>query len=62
LKKSEEQYRVRQFKDMSLNFWVNYLHYTILDGKLFLAAGGIETPESREAIEKYLKRRKIEFK
>gem|GEM_PF-4561938 len=56
---AEEVVRILQFKDGSKNWWLGYLHYTILDGKLFFAAGGIDTEESREKMTKYLKTKKL---
>lgn len=58
----EEPYRIKRFKNDNLSFWCGYLHYQILDGKLIFVAGGLETKESREKIEAFLKRNKIEFR
>ena len=56
---AEKEYRIKQFKDKDLSWWVGYLHYSLIDGKPTLVAGGIETAESLAAITKYLKTKKL---
>jgi len=56
---AEKEYRVKKFKNSDKDFWVSYLHYSLIDGKPTLVAGGIETVESLAAITKYLKTKKL---
>lgn len=55
----KDEYRIKQFKDGSNNWWVGWLHYTVLNGEVKLCAGGKETEESLDKITKYLKRKKM---
>ena len=55
----EETYRIKQFKDGSNNFWCGNYHFTILNGELIMAAGGIETEEARNKMITYLKKKKL---
>lgn len=60
-KKKETDFRVKSFKDGSDNWWVQYIHYSIIQGKLTVCAGGIETETHRDKITTYLKRKNIKF-
>lgn len=40
---------------------VQFIHYSIIDGKLKVCAGGQETEEHRKKITAYLKRNKIDY-
>lgn len=60
--KKEDKVQIRQFKDKSSNFWVNYSHYYIDSSERLLWASGEEdTKEYRELLEAYVKRNKKKF-
>jgi len=61
-KEDKEKLTVRKFKNSNTDFWCGYYHFTILNGELILAAGGIETEEIRNHILKYLKTKGINVK
>jgi hypothetical protein len=55
----EKSKPIKQFKDKSLNFWCNGLHFAVIEGDVVCCAGGKETEESRAKIIKYLKQKKL---
>lgn len=56
---SKEKITVRQFPDKSMNWWVGYKHYKLIEGVPTLCAGGLEDEAEREHLIKYLKRKKL---
>lgn len=57
----KEEIKIKKFKLSDNDWWCAKKHFTILDGKLFFAAGGEPTEEEREKAISYLKRQKIKF-
>jgi len=57
--KKENNFTVRKFKNSDNDWWCEMKHFTILNGELILAAGGIETEELRNHMIKYLKGKKL---
>ena len=58
-KKETEKLTVRQFKSSNNDWWLNLKHWTIINGELILAAGGLDITEERIHMEKYLKSKKL---
>lgn len=60
-KKTEEKITVRRFKDGRDSWWVAGKHWTILEGRPYLAAGGMFVQEEYDHFIAYLKRNKIPY-
>lgn len=57
--KKENKITVKQFRDGSQNWFVNFKHYKLIEGVPTLCAGGLEDKEETEHFIKYLKRKKL---
>jgi len=55
----EDKLIVKQFKDGSKNWWCDNKHYSLIDGELILAAGGMESETVRLHMLKYLRTKKL---
>lgn len=56
----EEKLIIRQFADKDRrDWWLNYKHWTIVDNKPFLCAGGMFIEEEYQHMLKYLKSKKL---
>lgn len=60
-KKKDNTIKVKKFKQLDNDWWVQFLHYSIIRGKLTVCAGGKETEEHKSKIAAYLKRNKIKY-
>jgi uncharacterized protein (DUF3820 family) len=53
---------IKRFKDKSSNFWVDGLHYALLEsGEIMFCAGGIDNEERRQLLKDFIKRNKVVF-
>nr|DAI89596.1 MAG TPA: Putative quorum-sensing-regulated virulence factor [Caudoviricetes sp.] len=61
--KKEDKIQIRNFKDSSSNWFVNFAHYYLNENnELLWASGESDSIEYRTAIEAYIKRNKKTFK
>ena len=61
--KKEDKVQIKQFKDSSSNWFVNFAHYYLnQNNELLWASGESDNIEYRTAIEAYIKRNKKTFK
>jgi len=61
--KKEDKIQIRNFKDSSSNWFVNFAHYYLNENnELLWASGESDSAEYRTAIEAYIKRNKKIFK
>ena len=61
--KKEDKVQIKQFKDSSSNWFVNFAHYYLNENnELLWASGESDSIEYRTAIEAYIKRNKKTFK
>jgi hypothetical protein len=58
-KETKDKLQVKQFKDGSLNYWVNNKHYYLENKEIKLAAGGLICELEVEHLRKYLKTKKL---
>lgn len=58
---AKEEIKIKKFKNSNNDWWVSTKHFTVLNGKLYFAAGGEPTAEEKEKAISYLKRNKIKF-
>jgi len=56
---AEEKYKVKQFKDSNIDFWVNYQHYRFENKEIKFIAGGDYKEEAVAHLTKYLKTKKL---
>lgn len=60
--KTQDKVIIKQFKDSSSNWFVNYAHYALLEnGEIQWCAGETDKEELREALKSYIKRNKKVF-
>lgn len=60
--KTQEKIIIKQFKDGSSHWFVNYAHYTLLEnGEIQWCAGETDKEELRGALKAYVKRNKKSF-
>lgn len=58
-KETEEKIQIRQFKDKSGHFWVNFSHFYLNENnELLWASGESDNKEYRDYLESYIKRNK----
>jgi len=57
--KKEDKLIIKQFKNSKNDWWLAMKHWTIIEGKPFLAAGGMFVQEEYDHIYKYLKGKKL---
>ncbi len=57
----ETEIAIRKFKNSNNDWWVGYLHFTLLNQNITFVAGGIPTEEHFTKLKQYLKRNKITF-
>lgn len=61
--KKEYKVQIKQFKDSSSNWFVNFAHYYLNENnELLWASGESDSAEYRTVIEAYIKRNKKQFK
>lgn len=54
--------KIKRFKDGSSSWWVGNLHYNLNElNEICFIAGGIDTKNHRDVLEKYIKRTKSVF-
>ena len=54
---------IKQFRDVSSNFWVDTVHYSLTqEGTIIFCAGGLDKEELRDVLNAYIKRNKKVFK
>lgn len=52
---------VRKFKESNNDWWVGYIHFSLVNSVITFCAGGIPTEEHFDKLKQYLKRNKIIF-
>lgn len=60
--KKEDKTVIRQFRDLSSNWWVDNCHYSLNeDNSICFCAGGQDTEERRNAILSFIRRNKKKY-
>jgi hypothetical protein len=63
IKPKEDKTTIKQFRDLSSNWWCDMVHYHLNEqGELVFCAGGIDKEELRTSLLSFIRRNKKSFK